>query len=186
MPDSLETIEAAFRYHCRHRDPGRRQSLGTPARRIPRSSGAPTRLRWRTQQRSSRGSCRGAGRAGAAAGRTEGVARGARGVAAALRAARDPAARLRRGGRARRGAYGALDRALGDRAGGVRVPASRRGAQHGEPAPLRRRHRSHGGLRLRAGLASCRRWASTIRGCRKAPRSKNCSRGTTRRGLRWV
>ncbi len=102
------------------------------------------------------GAAWGRGRPGAAARRTEGLARGTRGVAAAVRAAEGSAARLRRGGRAGRGADRALDRSFGDRAGGFRVPASRRRPKHREPAPLRRRHRPHGGLRLRARVAAAR------------------------------
>ncbi len=95
-------------------------------------------------------------RDGASPRRAAGVARGPGGTAPALRAVAGTSARLRRGGGAGRGAGRPLDRPFWDRAGSVRVPAPRRRAKHGEPLPLRRRHRPHGGLRLRASLAPAR------------------------------
>src|SRR5919107_244809 len=57
---------------------------------------------------------------------------------------------LRRGGGARRGAHGPLDRALRRGGGGVRVPQVGWGRQHREPAALRRGYPAPGRLRLRA------------------------------------
>ena len=183
---AAEAWPASSAYHRGHRDPGRRQGLGAPARRLPRSqvrqpghAGGPgVVLRHGTAW--GQGSCWCGCWAGA--GRGPRVSRSCGGAAGGSAFRCWPSAgrpsRMRSLRRSRPRLRGPCWRPSSTcvTAGW----ATRRTCSASSPTPFS--WRATGSSRPRR----CQRSASTIRGCPKVLRSKSCSRSTTPRGPRWV